>query len=374
MTTLSPSQSGTGFGFGLAQVLAWTSGRCANAERLGDSKAGQIRVTRANRLGRSRAGDIAFFFSRHYESELATASPSILILGEAFLAPLEAARGQLPGLESTALVVCQDPYLAMAIVLEQLAPVAVPSLLSPGISDLPAQIHPTAVIDPSARLGRGVRIGPFCTVGEGSVLGDGVELVSHISIGPRVTLGRGCKLFSFVTIYENCTLGDRVRLHSGVVIGADGFGYAPERGASGLVHRKILHVGRVQIDDDVEIGANTCVDRATVGETHIGRGAKIDNEVQIGHNVEIGEGAIVCGKAGLSGSSSVGKYAYIGGAVGLANQVHVGDGARIGGMSLVSKDIPPGETWVGNPARRERDHFRVHALLNKLVHERRGRS
>jgi UDP-3-O-[3-hydroxymyristoyl] glucosamine N-acyltransferase len=129
-------------------------------------------------------------------------------------------------------------------------------------------------------------------------------------------------------------------------------------------------VGRVIIGDDVEIGANTCVDRGTLGDTRIDRGAKVDNLVQVGHNAHLAEGAVICGKVGLAGSASVGRFAYVGGLAGISNQVHVGDGAKVGALSLITKDVPPGESAAGNPQREGREFFKIQALLSKLLRER----
>jgi UDP-3-O-[3-hydroxymyristoyl] glucosamine N-acyltransferase len=177
-----------------------------------------------------------------------------------------------------------------------------------------------------------------------------------------------------VTVYEWCELGNRVRVHAGSVIGADGFGYAPRRqGAQVVGHQKIYHLGKVVIGDDCEIGANSCVDRATFGETWLGREVKIDNQVQVGHNVRIDDGAVICGGTGLAGNSKIGKFALVLGNVGVANQVSVGDGARVAAHTCVSKDVAPGATVAGYPQRDFKEHFRIQALLNKLLEERKSR-
>jgi UDP-3-O-[3-hydroxymyristoyl] glucosamine N-acyltransferase len=173
-------------------------------------------------------------------------------------------------------------------------------------------------------------------------------------------------------LYEATQLGNRVRIHSGSVLGSDGFGYAPKIDQGQVSgHQKIYHLGRVVLEDEVEVGANSCVDRGTFGETRIGKFSKLDNLVHIGHNAKLDEGVIVCGGTCLAGNASVGKYAYIGGLTGIGNHVHVGDRAKVGALSMVTKDVVSGSTVVGNPQRESKEHFRAHALLSRLLAERR---
>jgi UDP-3-O-[3-hydroxymyristoyl] glucosamine N-acyltransferase len=158
------------------------------------------------------------------------------------------------------------------------------------------------------------------------------------------------------------------------VIGSDGFGYAPKKQGSQVTgHQKIYHLGRVVVGDDVEMGANCCVDRSTLGETRIEKNSKLDNLVHLGHNSYLGEGAVICGGTCLAGNARVGKYAYVGGLTGIGNHVHVGDGATVGALTMVTKDVQAGGTAVGNPQRDRREHFRAHALLSRLLEERRSK-
>jgi UDP-3-O-[3-hydroxymyristoyl] glucosamine N-acyltransferase len=198
-----------------------------------------------------------------------------------------------------------------------------------------ARVHPTAfvgacaVIDPNARVGARSRVGALCFVGAGAMLGDDVVLHPH------------------VVVKEGVALGDRVVVHAGAVLGADGFGYAFD----GTAHRKIPQVGGLRIEDDVEIGANSTIDRATVGETRIGRGSKIDNLVQVGHNCDVGEDVILVSQVGVSGSCKIGDRAVLAGQVGLADHVSIGAGAVLVAKSGVPNDVPAGETWAGTPSR-----------------------
>lgn len=355
-------------GFSVDQILKWTAGVLANEDVLG-STLSSISVTRPAPLARSGPDDCCFFFSKDYQHEIPSAAPGILVTGEAFIQPLEASG--LPIWKSTAIIACRDPYLAMAILSEKFAEKlsAVGHVrMNPEGVGLPPEIHASAVIHPTAKVENGVRIGPNCVVEEDAFIGMGSVLYPGVYIGKGVTLGESCVLFPGVTLYELTQLGKRVRIHASSTLGADGFGYAPiiENGVP-VGHRKIYHLGRVVIGDDAEIGANSMVDRATIGETWIGVKVKIDNHVHIGHNSTIHEGAVLCGGVCLAGGTVIGKFAYIGGMAGIGNKAEIGEYARIGAMSLVDKDVPAGGTSVGNPQRTHRDHFKAHAILNRLV-------
>jgi len=223
-------------------------------------------------------------------------------------------------------------------------------------------VHPTAVVAPDAQMGQKVAVGPHAVVEAGVVVGDRTTILAGVTVGPRVRIGADCLFYPAVTIYPDTVLGDRVVVHSGTVIGSDGFGYATEDGT----HLKIPHIGRVVIEDDVEIGANVTVDRATLGETRIGRGTKIDNLVQIAHNVSIGEHAILIAQVGISGSVTIGAGAILAGQSGATDHVTIGAGARVIGQSGVSKDIPPGATVSGTFARDHREELRIQAMVRRL--------
>lgn len=362
--------------FSVREIAEIIQGRLVNEKEV-EGRLDLIQVERPAALAGSGGRDLAFFFSRAYEQELVTAAPGILVTGEAFVGPLTAA--QLPFWRSTAVLACRDPYLAMGILSEKFAPLLSTVAHLPASSSEQAilkkpEVHPSAVVAASAQLGDGVKIGPNCVIEDGAQIGAGTVLYSGCYVGPGCSVGRDCVLFPGVVLYEWTQLGDRVRIHANSVLGADGFGYAPRK--SGGVpegHQKIYHLGRVVVGDDVEMGALTTVDRGTLGDTQIRSQAKLDDQVHIGHNCSVGEGAVICGATGLAGGAIIGKFAYIGGLAGISNQVQVGDGAKVGAMSLVTKDVPARGTVVGNPQREYREHFRVHALLNKLLEERRSK-
>ncbi len=230
-----------------------------------------------------------------------------------------------------------DPYLAFAKALDLFY---VPPPQQAGI-------HPTAQIAPSARLGNDVAIGPYSVVGEGAVLGDRARLDAHVVIYPEVRVGDDFRAYANVTVRERVSIGHRVILQSGCVIGGDGFGYVI--GADGQA-RKITQAGTVVIEDDVEIGANTTIDRAAVGATLIRRGAKIDNLVMVAHGCTVGEGSALAAQVGLSGSTRVGRFVRMGGQVGCAGHLTIGDGAQIAAQSGVPNDVPAGAIVSGSPA------------------------
>jgi len=227
---------------------------------------------------------------------------------------------------------------------------------------LPPEIHPTAVVHPTADVAADAALGPGCVVGPGARIGPGCRLGAHVVIEADVTLGRDCCLYHGCVVRERCRLGDRVILHAGVVIGSDGFGYHP--GPTGLV--KIPQIGIVVLEDDVEIGANSCVDRATTGRTRIGAGTKIDNLCQIGHNVEFGRHGAVSAQSGVSGSCRIGDGVVFGGQVGVADHLAIGDGVKVAARGALIKDAPAGVSLVGYPAEPYVKGMRLMALHRRL--------
>lgn len=230
--------------------------------------------------------------------------------------------------------------------------------------DRPAKrgIHPTAVVAPDAEIGPDAALSALVVIEQGARIGARSRIMAGAFIGERATIGADCLVYPNVTVYPNTVIGDRVSIHSSTVIGSDGFGYATEDG----VHIKIPHLGRVVIEDDVEIGACVTVDRATLGETRIGRGTKIDNLVQVAHNVTIGQGVFVVSLTGISGSVSIGPGAILAGQSGVADHVNVGAQARVLGRAGVTRDVPEGATVSGFPARDHREELRIMAAARRL--------
>ncbi len=207
-------------------------------------------------------------------------------------------------------------------------------------------IHNQAVVDPGAKLGKNVTVGPFCVVGAGVELGEGTKLAAQVFVGENTVIGRDCQIFPGVVLRERISLGDRVIIHPGAVVGADGFGFLPE----GDHYTKIPQIGTVVIEDDVEIGANVTIDRAALGETRIGRGSKLDNLIMIAHNVVIGPDTMMAGQSGISGSTQLGRHVMVGGQAGIGGHLEIGDGAILGGQSGVMGNIKAGEFVSGYPA------------------------
>ena len=256
------------------------------------------------------------------------------------------------GLEGRTILIHANPYAALARALALFHP---PKQYRPGA-------HPSAVIgegcsiDSSAHIGPGVVIGEGCAVGASSVLGAGVV------VGDRCKIGERCHLYPNVVLYDGTELQDGVILHAGCVVGSDGFGYAQEGGR----HVKVPQVGRVVIESDVELGANTTVDRGALEETRIGKGTKIDNLVQVGHNVRIGPGCILVAQSGISGSTSLGANVVIAGQSGAVGHIKIGDRAKVGAKSAVTKDVPPDGFVTGHPAQDHRLWLKERAMVGRL--------
>lgn len=295
-------------------------------------------------LDRATAGHLTFLGVAKYAPQFASCGASVALVSPEL--------AEAPGGVAARIVVAR-PQEAMLRVL--------PRLFAPA----PRKVG----IDPSARIGRGavlgaeVWIGPYVIIGDGARIGDRVQLDSHVVVGDGVVIGDDAHLYPHVTAYPGTSLGARVVAHAGVRLGNDGFGYVWARGA----HQKIPHVGRCVIEDDVEIGANTTIDRGSIDDTVIGAGTKIDNLVMIAHNVRVGRLCLIVAQTGISGSTHLGDGCVIGGQAGIAGHHQIGAGARIGAQAGVFGDVPPGETWSGYPARPHREALRAQAATFKLA-------
>lgn len=289
----------------------------------------------------ARAGDITFVANPRYESFLATTAASAVIASPSVSSPKPVIR-------------IDDPYFAYLKVL---------NLFAEGAEvRYPGGIHETAVVDPGAEIAEGVSVGPFCQIGPGTRIGAGTTILCGSFIGQDVEIGEQCLIYPNVTVRERCVIGNRVILQPGAVIGSDGFGFAK----NGSTHHKIPQIGRVVLEDDVEIGANACVDRATTGETRVRSGTKVDNLVQIAHNVVVGEDCVIAAQAGISGSTELGRGVVLAGQAGLVGHIRLGDGAVVGAQGGVTKSIPENTTVSGYPAREHSKARRLWAHTAQL--------
>jgi UDP-3-O-[3-hydroxymyristoyl] glucosamine N-acyltransferase len=367
---LDESLSTLGIGVTLSQLRQAGLVKIANQDLLG-SALGKISISRMTDLEGSNPSDLCYFFSQDYRSALLKANPGVLITSDRFVS--QVLNSGLAFLKTAAVVTVPDPYLCMALFSKIFAKNESTVVHLPG-TKTDTDIHPTAVIDPTAHIGKGVKLGAYTVVSKNVSIGEGSVLYPHCFLGPGAKIGKSSILFSSVQIYENTMIGDRVRIHSSSVIGADGFGYAPIRkGDQTIGHQKIYHMGKVVIGDDVEIGAGTFIDRGTLSDTVIENQVKIDNKVQIGHNCRLEEGAIFCGGGSMAGNSSIGKFSIILGNSGIVNKIHVGERAIVTAHTLVTKDVLPGETVAGNPQRSLHDHFRIEAFINRMFKQNRNK-
>lgn len=245
-----------------------------------------------------------------------------------------------------------DPTAALAAVLDHLYPRRV---ARPGI-------HATAIVEAGALVAPGAEVGPYAVVGAGSEVAEGAILEAHVVVGRRCRIGSEAWLHPHVVLYDDVSVGPRTEVHSGAILGADGFGYAA--GSAGL--RKVPQVGGVEIGADAEIGANTCIDRATLEATTVGDGTKIDDLVMIGHNCSVGSHVVLCGQVGVAGSTTVGDQTVLAGQVGVGGHLQVGRGVKAGGQTGITSDVPDGASIFGTPWMPHRDAFRVSAELKRL--------
>lgn len=310
-----------------------------SGEIVGDA---DLSITGISGLKEAKQGDLSFLGNMKYESLLESTNAS------AVLVPLD-----FNGDCDIAVIKVRDPSYAFSLVF---------SKMHPELEEHFEGIHSSAVISQTAKLGANVAVGPCAVIEDGAEIGDNCVIYGNCYLGRQVKLGNSCLIYPNVTIRERCELNNRVIIQSGTVIGSDGFGYATIDGE----HKKIPQVGIVLIEDDVEIGANVTVDRARFDKTIIRRGAKIDNLVQIAHNVEIGEHSFVVAQVGISGSTKIGKYAVLAGQVGVAGHLEIGDQTVVGAQGGVTKSLEGGKQYWGLPARDMKTVLREQASLIKL--------
>lgn len=302
-------------------------------------------VNTVAKIEEGHKGALSFLANPKYEHYIYSTKSSIVLVNKSFSAS--------SAIEAT-LIRVDNAYEAFA------------SLLKMVDQSRPRKkgIHPTAIIEPSSRIGSDVYIGPYTYIGENCVVGDNSSIYSQVSIGDNTKMGKNCTLYSGVKIYHECVLGEGVTIHAGTVIGSDGFGFAPQ---SETEFMKIPQIGNVVIEDHVEIGANVAIDRATMGSTIIRRGVKIDNLIQIGHNVEIGENTVMAGQTGIAGSTKVGKNCMFAGQVGLAGHIKIADGTKIGAQAGVGGDVKEENSIIlGTPAFEHKQFLRSSVIFRKL--------
>ncbi|MDO9577289.1 MAG: UDP-3-O-(3-hydroxymyristoyl)glucosamine N-acyltransferase [Candidatus Cloacimonadales bacterium] len=289
----------------------------------------ELILTNVAELQEANAQSVCFFENPKYLDDLKQTEAGLLLVPADFDISVK---------PQTNLILVEKPYVMFMMLVKTWLEL-----------DRPPQqkrIAASAVIAVSAVIGANVVIGENCVIGAKTIIGDGTRIDSNTVLAENVQVGRNCHLFPNITIYEDCLIKNKVIIHAGCVIGADGFGYLMHEG----IQNKIPQVGNVIIEDDVEIGANSAIDRATIGSTIIGKGTKIDNLVQVGHNCIIGENSILCAQVGLAGSTVIGNVVYLAGQVGVAGHLKIDDGAMVGAQSGVSHTIPKGEKVFGTPA------------------------
>lgn len=301
----------------------------------------ETEITGVNGIEQAGSGELTFVSNPKYGGAARTAKASAVIVSEDF-----------PAI-SAAMLRAKDPYLTFARALELFHP---PVRYAPGV-------HPTAVVDASARIGADAHIGPYVVIGEGVSIGANAVLLAHVVIYSGAQIGDNFFAHAHSVVRENCRIGNNVLLQNGVVIGGDGFGFA--KTAEGKWY-KIPQPAPVVIEDDVEIQANSCVDRASVGETRIRRGVKVDNLVQVGHGSQVGEDALLCSQVGLAGSSNIGNRVILTGQVGVVGHCKVGDNAIVTPQSGVAGDIPAGALVSGAPAVDHKAWLKYSAILPRL--------
>ena len=300
--------------------------RFLNGEIIGNE---EIKVSNVSKIEEGKPGTLAFLSNMKYENYIYSTKASIVLVNRNFV-PKEK-------IEAT-LIKVDDAYQAFASLLE---------LYNQAMSSLKTGIEQPSYIDQSAVVGENIYLGAFAYIGKNSKVGNNCKIYPQVYIGDNITIGDDCILYAGAKVYANSVIGNRCIIHSGAVIGSDGFGFAPLEDGT---YKKIPQIGNTIIEDDVEIGANTTIDCATMGSTIVKKGAKIDNLIQIAHNCEIGENTVMAAQVGLAGSTKVGKNCKFGGQVGLAGHLSIGDNVFIGAQSGVAKSVAGNQIILGSPA------------------------
>ncbi|HPZ97492.1 MAG TPA: UDP-3-O-(3-hydroxymyristoyl)glucosamine N-acyltransferase [Phycisphaerae bacterium] len=319
--------------FSLAEIAKWVNGAVR-----GDAT---VKIDSVCGIAEARPGQITWLAHEKYARDLARSQASAVLVPETY--------GPTP----MPAVLVRNPEIAIIHVLERFAP-PVPRP-APGV-------HPRAVVDDRAQLGANVAIGPGAVVSAGATIGDNTVLHGNVFIGEDTVIGSDCEIWPGVVIRERCIIGNRDIIHPNTTVGADGFGYQYTEGR----HVKIPQIGTVTIEDDVEIGANCAIDRAKFGTTRVGRGTKIDNLVQVAHNVQIGPGCLLVAQCGIAGSARLGRGVVLGGKVGVRDHIVLNDGVQSAACACISKDVPAGTTVIGMPAVEQEQWLRERGNIRRL--------
>ena len=323
--------------FSAAQIAVLINGKVE-----GDANAP---VSSFGKIEEAKAGELSFFSNPKYEEYLYSSSASVIIINEGF---------ELRQPVKATLIRVADAYAAFAILLNKYQKIAQQQITG---------IQEPVYISKTASYGKNVFIGAFAYLGENSSIGDNTKIYPNAYIGDNVKIGNNSTIYPGAKIYHNTVIGNNVIIHAGTIVGSDGFGFAPLPDGSYL---KIPQIGNVIIEDDVEIGANTTIDRATMGSTIIKAGAKLDNLIQVAHNVEIGNSTVIAAQTGISGSAKIGNRVLIGGQAGIVGHITIGDGAKVNAQSGVSKSMEPGKSVTGSPAYDMTAALRSQAIARKL--------
>ena len=303
-----------------------------------------VKVHTVSSIEEGKAGSMAYLVNPKYEPFLYTTEASIVLVDRSFT----------PQREVKPTLVKVDDAGAAVLRLLEMYNAARPQ--KKGVSE-------RASISPEASLGEGCYVGDFAVIEAGARIGDGCRIYPQVYVGDGVEIGEGTTLYPGVKIYEGCRIGSNVIIHAGAVIGADGFGFAPDEKGE---YAKIPQIGNVVVEDNVEIGANTCIDRATMGSTVIRRGVKLDNLIQVGHNVVVGEHTVCASQVGIAGTSKIGRHCMLGGQVGIAGHLTIGDNVQLGSKSGISNNIPEGTVYFGYPALPISRYHRANAVFRNL--------
>jgi len=304
-----------------------------------------VKVFQLAKIEEAQEGALSFLANPKYESFLYTTNATVVIVNEDFVLekPIKAT-----------LIRVADAYSSFSVLLEKYNSI---KLYKEGIEQ-------PSFIDPSATIGKNVYIGAFAYIGVKAVIGDNTKIYPHCYIGDAVKIGTDSTLYSGVKIYHDCIIGNKVTIHGSAVIGSDGFGFAPQANGS---YTKVSQIGNVIIEDDVEVGANTCIDRATMGSTIIRKGVKLDNLIQIAHNAEIGNNTVIASQTGVSGSSKIGESCIVGGQVGIVGHITLAKGTQIQAKSGINKSIEQeGKKWGGAPATTYQNYMRSQVVIQRL--------